>query len=69
MTMMIDPFLPRIVELAESANDRQVKIAACEVLHSVILYLFGTNASSSARREESTAVSFYLSPFIYLFVY
>ncbi len=40
----LDDLLPRIVELAEEASDRQTKVAACELLHSVVLYMIGSNA-------------------------
>ncbi len=39
-----DPFLPRIVELASTSSDRQTKVAACEVLHSMVLYMLGRGA-------------------------
>jgi len=32
-----DDMLPRIVELAENSSNRQMKVAACELLHSIIL--------------------------------
>uniref|UniRef100_A0A3B1JQ43 DNA-dependent protein kinase catalytic subunit n=1 Tax=Astyanax mexicanus TaxID=7994 RepID=A0A3B1JQ43_ASTMX len=37
----LDPFLPRITELALSSSDRQTKVAACELLHSVVVYMVG----------------------------
>ncbi|XP_062335709.1 DNA-dependent protein kinase catalytic subunit [Osmerus eperlanus] len=37
----LDPFLPRIAELALSTSDRQTKVAACELLHSVVIYMIG----------------------------
>ncbi|XP_077480903.1 DNA-dependent protein kinase catalytic subunit [Stigmatopora argus] len=37
----LDPFLPRISELALSTSDRQTKVAACELLHSLVLYMVG----------------------------
>jgi DNA-dependent protein kinase catalytic subunit len=39
-----DPLLPRIAELAQSASDRQTKVAACEFIHATILYMVGWNA-------------------------
>lgn len=38
-------FLPRVVELAEGSNDRSIKIAACELLHSLVLYMIGISSS------------------------
>uniref|UniRef100_A0A8C0EK33 DNA-dependent protein kinase catalytic subunit n=1 Tax=Bubo bubo TaxID=30461 RepID=A0A8C0EK33_BUBBB len=37
----LDLFLPRVTELALSASDRQTKVAACEVLHSIVVYMLG----------------------------
>jgi DNA-dependent protein kinase catalytic subunit len=39
-----DGILPQIVDLARDANDRQTKVAACELLHAIVLYMVGTNA-------------------------
>ncbi|XP_040921929.1 DNA-dependent protein kinase catalytic subunit [Toxotes jaculatrix] len=40
----LDPFLPRISELALSTSDRQTKVAACELLHSMVVYMVGKSA-------------------------
>ncbi|MBN3311515.1 PRKDC kinase, partial [Atractosteus spatula] len=37
----LDAFLPRITELALSTSDRQTKVAACELLHSVVVCMLG----------------------------
>ncbi|XP_004615434.2 DNA-dependent protein kinase catalytic subunit [Sorex araneus] len=37
----LDTFLPRLTELALSASDRQTKVAACELLHSVVVFMLG----------------------------
>lgn len=37
----LDIFLPRVTELAVSASDRQTKVAACELLHSVVMFMLG----------------------------
>ncbi|XP_075444614.1 LOW QUALITY PROTEIN: DNA-dependent protein kinase catalytic subunit [Ascaphus truei] len=37
----LDTFLPRVTELALSASDRQTKVAACELLHSMVAYMLG----------------------------
>ncbi|XP_058420517.1 DNA-dependent protein kinase catalytic subunit isoform X2 [Diceros bicornis minor] len=37
----LDLFLPRVTELALSASDRQTKIAACELLHSMVMFMLG----------------------------
>jgi len=43
ISIFMDEMLPRIVDLAEGANDRQTKVAACELLHSIILLTIGRN--------------------------
>uniref|UniRef100_A0A663MNQ6 DNA-dependent protein kinase catalytic subunit n=1 Tax=Athene cunicularia TaxID=194338 RepID=A0A663MNQ6_ATHCN len=40
----LDLFLPRVTELALSASDRQTKVAACEVLHSIVVYMLGKSS-------------------------
>ncbi|KAL1006455.1 hypothetical protein UPYG_G00072620 [Umbra pygmaea] len=40
----LDPFLPRVTELALSTSDRQTKVAACELLHSLVVYMVGKGA-------------------------
>ncbi|KAI4886986.1 hypothetical protein NFI96_023481, partial [Prochilodus magdalenae] len=49
----LDPFLPRITELALSSSDRQTKVAACELLHSVVIYMVGKGVQM-AEGEKST---------------
>jgi DNA-dependent protein kinase catalytic subunit len=44
LSIYLDPFLPRVTELALSASDRQTKVAACELLHSMTLFLIGKGA-------------------------
>uniref|UniRef100_A0A672S298 DNA-dependent protein kinase catalytic subunit n=1 Tax=Sinocyclocheilus grahami TaxID=75366 RepID=A0A672S298_SINGR len=40
----LDSFLPRVTELALSSSDRQTKVAACELLHSLVIYIVGKGA-------------------------
>ncbi|XP_034415705.1 DNA-dependent protein kinase catalytic subunit [Cyclopterus lumpus] len=40
----LDPFLPHISELALSTSDRQTKVAACELLHSLVVFMVGKSA-------------------------
>ncbi|CAJ1081863.1 DNA-dependent protein kinase catalytic subunit [Xyrichtys novacula] len=42
--IFLDQFLPRISELALSTSDRQTKVAACELLHSLVVYMVGKSA-------------------------
>ncbi|XP_006860145.1 PREDICTED: DNA-dependent protein kinase catalytic subunit [Chrysochloris asiatica] len=37
----LDVFLPRVTELALLATDRQTKVAACELLHSMVMFMLG----------------------------
>ncbi|XP_073924597.1 DNA-dependent protein kinase catalytic subunit isoform X2 [Castor canadensis] len=37
----LDVFLPRVTELALSSSDRQTKVAACELLHSMVMFMLG----------------------------
>ncbi|NP_989989.4 DNA-dependent protein kinase catalytic subunit [Gallus gallus] len=47
----LDVFLPRVTDLALSASDRQTKIAACELLHSIVAYMLG-KASQMPERQQ-----------------
>ena len=48
----LDEFLPRIVELAESAPDRKTKIVACESLHSIVIVMIGKSAFQLSRQQQ-----------------
>ncbi|RUS72684.1 hypothetical protein EGW08_019554 [Elysia chlorotica] len=39
-----DQFLPQVVKLAQQSSDRQTKVAACELLHGLVLYSLGRGA-------------------------
>ncbi|XP_072708622.1 DNA-dependent protein kinase catalytic subunit isoform X1 [Ciconia boyciana] len=47
----LDLFLPRVTELALSASDRQTKVAACELLHSIVTYMLGKASQMPERRQ------------------
>ncbi|XP_060730052.1 DNA-dependent protein kinase catalytic subunit isoform X1 [Tachysurus vachellii] len=49
----LDPFLPRITELALSSSDRQTKVAACELLHSLVVYMVGRGAQMAEGEKSS----------------
>ncbi|KAG0180275.1 hypothetical protein DFQ29_000972 [Apophysomyces sp. BC1021] len=49
----LDEMLPRICELAESSPDRQVKVAACELLHALVLVMIGNSAFQAKDRLEA----------------
>lgn len=40
----LDSCLPRIVDLAQNSNKTEIRIAACEFLHSLIIFMIGKNA-------------------------
>lgn len=41
--LVVDGFIPRVADTAENSTDRQSKVAACELLHSILLYMIGTS--------------------------
>uniref|UniRef100_A0A8C3K0K1 DNA-dependent protein kinase catalytic subunit n=1 Tax=Calidris pygmaea TaxID=425635 RepID=A0A8C3K0K1_9CHAR len=47
----LDLFLPRVTELALSASDRQTKVAACELLHSIVTYMLGKASQMPEGRQ------------------
>ncbi|XP_061073095.1 DNA-dependent protein kinase catalytic subunit [Conger conger] len=49
----LDTFLPQITELALSTSNRQTKVAACELLHSLVVYMLG-KASQIPEGGKST---------------
>lgn len=54
--VFIDDLLPRITDLAENSADRQTKVAACEFLHSIVLFLVGRRAFS---KEDYKTINLY----------
>jgi DNA-dependent protein kinase catalytic subunit len=40
-----DRFLPRIIYLALSSTNRQVKVNSCELLHAIVIYMIGKSVS------------------------
>nr|XP_055063378.1 DNA-dependent protein kinase catalytic subunit [Misgurnus anguillicaudatus] len=53
----LDSFLPRVTELALSSSDRQTKVAACELLHSLVIYMVGKGAQMT--EDEKSAPPMY----------
>ncbi|KAM3927958.1 DNA-dependent protein kinase catalytic subunit [Leptodactylus fuscus] len=47
----LDIFLPRVTDLALSASDRQTKVAACELLHSMVTFMLGKASQMPDARE------------------
>lgn len=44
LDIYFDQMLPRIIALARDSSDRRTKIAACEVLHSMVVFVIGSTA-------------------------
>ncbi|XP_036359180.1 DNA-dependent protein kinase catalytic subunit isoform X2 [Octopus sinensis] len=57
-TIYLDPFLPPILELATKSSDRQTKVAACEFLHSAVLYSLGKSVQKGSSPEGNYCFSF-----------
>lgn len=53
----LDSFLPRVTELALSSSDRQTKVAACELLHSLVIYMVGKG--SQMTEDDKSAPPMY----------
>jgi DNA-dependent protein kinase catalytic subunit len=59
--MYFDELLPRIVFLAESSPDRRTKVASCELLHTLVLYMIGMNSSDPSKDkagDKTTGTNF-----------
>ena len=53
----LDSCLPRIVDLAQNSTDKETRIAACELLHALILYMIGQSATSLQDSSSGNARS------------
>ncbi|KAI8794714.1 DNA-dependent protein kinase catalytic subunit, partial [Biomphalaria glabrata] len=51
-SIYLDPFLPQVVKLAKQSSDRQTKVAACELLHSLVLYALGRGAQMPGETQK-----------------
>ena len=49
--------IPRIVEIASTSLHKKMKTAACELLHSLIIYLIGKSAEMSIVKQSNTSFS------------
>lgn len=47
--LVLDKLMPRVFHLARAATDRQTKIAACELVHGITLYVIGGRKMSNRR--------------------
>ncbi|XP_071796803.1 DNA-dependent protein kinase catalytic subunit-like [Asterias amurensis] len=53
-TIELDRFLPRVADLALTSSDRQTKVAACESLHTLVLYMLGKGTQQPAGRQAKS---------------
>lgn len=53
LTIHFDRILPRIIALARDSSDRRTRIAACEVLHSIITLVIGSSMQHPTDLENS----------------
>ncbi|KAI9329679.1 NUC194 domain-containing protein [Zopfochytrium polystomum] len=51
MDFQIDDLLPRIIDLAGSSPDRKLKVAACELLHSLMIIMIGNSQAFLAEKD------------------
>lgn len=49
--------LPRIVDLAEHSLNRQIKVASCELLHSLVILMIGSSAFRARSSQDTKSVS------------
>ena len=52
-----DRILPRIVYLALSSTNRQTKVNACELLHSIVVFMIGKSVSDPKAATATTTAS------------
>ncbi|XP_069123844.1 DNA-dependent protein kinase catalytic subunit-like [Argopecten irradians] len=56
-TIFLDPFLPHVVALATKSSDRQTKVAACELLHSLVLFSLGRGATQPGETAKRNSMA------------
>ncbi|KAF4526766.1 hypothetical protein B566_EDAN012304, partial [Ephemera danica] len=54
VSIYLELFLPRVVELALYSSDRHTRVTACEFLHSTTLVILGTDVQVAADTKERT---------------
>eukprot|EP00731_Ephydatia_muelleri_P028747 Em0020g391a len=64
-SIYLDPFLPRVCELAVSSSDRQSKVVACELLHAMVLFMIGRSAQP-LQAQKNPMTKLYKKVFPYL---
>ncbi|KRY92665.1 DNA-dependent protein kinase catalytic subunit, partial [Trichinella pseudospiralis] len=53
----LDTLLPRLCDLALSAGDRPLKVAACEALHACVLFLLGNESFRTVKMKDRESIS------------
>ncbi|KRY20764.1 DNA-dependent protein kinase catalytic subunit [Trichinella patagoniensis] len=53
----LDTLLPRLCDLALSAGDRPLKVAACEALHACVLFLLGNESFRTVKVRDRESIS------------
>ncbi|KAL4240201.1 hypothetical protein ACF0H5_000995 [Mactra antiquata] len=56
-TIYLDPFLPRVIELATTSSYRQTKVAACELFHSLVIYAVGQSTTQPGVDVQRVSMS------------
>jgi len=54
MKMTMEKLLPRVVELARSSSARQQKVASCELLHGLVIFIIGMLGTRPAEAKFGT---------------
>ncbi|KAF9909938.1 hypothetical protein EC991_007741 [Linnemannia zychae] len=57
--LQLDEMLPRIVDLAEHSLNRQIKVASCELLHSLVILMIGSSAFRARSSHDSKGSPFH----------
>jgi DNA-dependent protein kinase catalytic subunit len=52
----LDSCLPKLIDLAQNSTDRDTRIASCEFLHSLIIFMIGKNAMQPKGRNKNQEI-------------
>ena len=50
--LALDSILPRVIELSENSVDRKTKVVACELFHSLYIFMLASGAGARRDKEE-----------------
>ncbi len=51
LSIHLDALLPKVLELAHSAANKQTRISACEFLHALLLFMIGKSANRDSKQQ------------------